>query len=160
MYYEARIHQIIEVTNAMAAAEKIKNGNIPGYQVMKWISSDEKFYMYAVPDGHIDNILLELAILKQAIESEGAPYQQVESITNGWIGDAEILGRFLEAAESSDIIMHANAQLILDKPNGHEIATFTCGCCGNWFKGNVQKQLTFGQDTGYGICDECQLHWY
>ncbi|MCH5685469.1 hypothetical protein LWM68_15115 [Niabella sp. W65] len=156
MYYEARTHEIVEVTNAVEAAIKIKSGKIYTYQVMKWISRNGKFFMYAVPDGHLDNMLLELAILRQEINQNEPRYQQIESITNGWIDDAYTLGKYLEESESSDFIMSTNAQLIIGRPKGHEMAWFTCGCCGNSFLGNVQEQIEFDQDAGYGICDSCQ----
>jgi len=159
MYYEARIHQIVEVASAIAAAEKIRSESMYTYQVMKWTSKDGNYYMYAVPDGHLDEMLAELAILRQNKDQEDAPYQQIESITNGWIEGTDMLARYLQDAESSTMIMKSNAQLIIDKPKGDEQASFTCGCCGSWFKDNVQKQLKFDQDAGYGICDRCQ-HWH
>lgn len=155
MYYEARTHEIVEVTNAMEAAIKIKSGSIQTYQVMKWTSNDGKYFMYAVPDGHIDNMLLELAILRQEIHSINANYQQVESITNGWIDNIDILGKYLQESETSNFIMIKNAQLITGNPQGHEKAWFTCGCCGTSFLANVKEQIKFDQDAGYGICDRC-----
>ncbi|MBO9681964.1 MAG: hypothetical protein J7502_04745 [Flavisolibacter sp.] len=157
MYYEARTHEIIEVQNALQAAIRIKSGQLQTYQVMKWKSKDGKFFMYAVPDGHLDTMLLELAILRQKIDIVNSPYLQVESITNGWIKGAETLAKYLEEAESSTLIMKSNAQLIVGKPKGHERAWFTCGCCGNYFYGNVQEQQKFDQDAGYGICTNCHL---
>jgi len=156
MYYEARVHQIVEVASAADAAEKIKSCLIHSYQVAKWLSRDGQYFIYAVPDGHIDDMLLELAILRQPVGQENAPYQQVESITNGWIKEAKTLGKYLEEAESSTLVMNGNAQLIVGKPNGNETAWFTCGCCGNSFHGNVTAQLAFDQDAGYGICPDCQ----
>ncbi|OJV52474.1 MAG: hypothetical protein BGO31_07440 [Bacteroidetes bacterium 43-16] len=156
MYYEARTHEIVEVTSAIEAAIRIKSGKIQTYQVMKWTSKDRMYNMYAVPDGHIDNMLLELAILRQEILLVDAPYQQVESITNGWIDDPVNLGKYLEESESSDFIMNENAQLIVGRPSGNERAHFICGCCGTTFLGNVKEQLNFGQDAGFGICDRCQ----
>ena len=156
MYYEARIHEIIEVANAFDAAEKIKSEQIRTNQVMMWTSRDGQFLMYAVPDGHIDNMLLELAILRKTIQKDDAPYQQVESITNGWINDAETLCKYMEEAELSDIIMKSYTQLIIGQPKGNEVAWFSCGCCGTSFKDNVLAQLAFNQDAGYGICPKCQ----
>lgn len=126
---------------------------------MKWVSRDQRHYMYAVPDGHLDEMLSELAILRETINPENRTFQQIESITNGWIKGVEALATYLEEAELSDIIMVRKAQLIVGKPQGHEEANFTCGCCGNWFKDNVQKQLRYDQDAGYGICSKCQ-RWH
>lgn len=155
MYYESRTHEIVEVTNALDAAIKIKDGTVQTYQVTKWPSQDGKYFMYAVPDGHIDNMMLELAILRQDSNAADAPLQQVESITNGWIDNAQVLAYYLQEAESSDLLMQRNAQLIIGSPKGHETASFICGCCGNSFVGNVKEQLEFDQDAGYGICERC-----
>jgi hypothetical protein len=156
MYYEARTHIIVQTENAVDAAIKIKSGQVEPYHVTKWTSMDGKFFMYAVPDGHIDNILLELAILRQEIGLPNATLSQVESITNGWIDSPEKLGRYLRDAETSEIIMKTYAQLIIGKPYGHERARFICGCCGADFLGNVKFQQQFDLDAGFGICDSCQ----
>ncbi len=140
MYYEARIHEIVEVADATAAAALIR-GNIRSYQVVSWISKDEKFQMYAVPDGHIDEQMAELAILRKTAGDAEGKYQQVESITNAWIETVEELALFLEQAEDSDLIMSTDAQLIIGKPEGHEVAYFICSCCGSTFRGNIKYQV-------------------
>jgi hypothetical protein len=159
MYYEARVHELIEVISAEAAAGLIRSDKMYAYQVPCWNSQNGLYKMYAVPDGHIDNPFLEIAILRKPSSDENAPLMQVESITNGWIRSTNALAIYLQDAEKSDIVMNSNATLIVGNPKGDEQANFTCGCCGNWFSGNVQEQLKFNQDAGYGICNGCKK-WY
>lgn len=73
MYYEARVHEIYEVQNAEHAAQLIKSGTMHSCQVPCWISADGVYKMFAVPDGHIDNPLLELAILRKHIADTNVP---------------------------------------------------------------------------------------
>lgn len=159
MYYESRVHEVINMEDAYDAAEKIKNGTIRSYQVAAWPGKDKQYQFFAVPDGHIDNPMLELAILRKEIANSDSPYQQVESITNGWIESPEVLGKYLIEAEVSEWIMASNTQLIVGSPKGNETANFTCGCCGSWFEGNVKNQLKFDQDAGYGICNNCKMYY-
>lgn len=159
MYYEARVHELREVQNAEKAAELIKSGRMHSYQVPCWISQDGLYKIYAVPDGHIDDPFLELAILRKPLSDENEPLKQVESITNGWIDTTDALAVYLQQAENSDIIMKSKVTLIVGKPKGDEHANFTCGCCGTWFTGNVQEQLKFDQDAGYGICGDCKRYY-
>ena len=159
MYYESRVHEVISTEGAYDAALKIKNGTIHGHQVATWTGEDKQYQFYAVPDGHIDNPLLELAILRKEITNADSGYQQVESITNGWIESPEMLSKYLLEAETSEWIMASNAQLLTGSPKGNETANFTCGCCGSWFKDNIKYQLEFGQDSGYGICKGCERYY-
>ena len=159
MYYESRVHEVVETKDAFDAAMKIKNGTIRSYQVVAWLGQRSQYRFYAIPDGHIDNPMLELAILRKDICKSASPYQQVESITNGWIKSPEELGKYFTEAENSELLMVSDAQLIVDAPKGHEAANFTCGCCGAWFKGNVKDQLRFDQDAGYGICNNCAKYY-
>ncbi len=159
MYYESRVHEVISTSDAYDAARKIKNGTFHSYQVATWTSKDRQYQFFAVPDGHLDNPLLELAILRKEIAKAHSGYQQVESITNGWIESPEVLAKYLIEAETSEWIMAGNAQLIVGKPKGDETANFTCGCCGSWFEGNVKDQLKFDQDAGYGICNDCKRYY-
>jgi hypothetical protein len=156
MYYQSRVYVLVQAKNACDAARKIKSREIQTNEVLSWKSRNGEFQMYAVPDGHLDEMMCELAILRKPIAADSINYQQIESITNAWIEGAHALGKCLEEAETSDLIMQRNAQLIIDKPKGDEMASSTCGCCGAWFKGNVQEQLKFDQDAGYGLCDNCR----
>ena len=159
MYYEARVHEILEVKDPEAAANLFKSGTLHSYQVPCWISKDGLYKIYAVPDAHIDKPDFELAILRRSLANEEAPLQQVESITNGWIDSAAKLAVTLLEAETSNIVMNSNATLIVGKPTGTEVARFECGCCGEFFDGNVKEQLKFDQDAGYGICDGCKRYY-
>jgi len=159
MYYESRVHEIISTEDAFDAATKIKNGEIRGHQVVTWLGIDKQYQFFAVPDGHIDNPMLELAILRKEASKQDSPYQQVESITNGWIESPNELGKYFLDAEVSELIMTNNAQLIVGSPKGNETASFTCGCCGTCFEANVKDQLKFDQDAGYGICSDCKKYY-
>lgn len=158
MYYETKVHKLIEVKSASEAAEKIKSQDWHSYQAIAWPAKKENCTILAVCDGHVDNPKLELAILIKDNKTES--YTQIESITNGWIETADELEQYLVNAENEPMtVLWSPAQLIVDKPTGSEIATFTCGCCDSSFKGNIKYQLSFDQDSGYGICRKCERYY-
>lgn len=35
---------------------------------------------------------------------------------------------------------------------------FTCGCCGSGFRGDINEQREYDQDTDFGFCESC-LEW-
>ncbi len=139
MYYEARVYSIVHTTDAYEAAKMIKKENHYFNEVVTWVSRDKNFKIFAVADRHLGNPLLELAILRKLIDDTTETYCQVESITSGWIESSEELEKYLEESETSTWIMNAQALLIIDEPKGVEQANFICGCCGEWFKGNVKE---------------------
>jgi hypothetical protein len=159
MYYETKVHQLIEVKSVSEAAAKIKSPDWSDYQAIAWPAKKENCTILAVCDGHVDNPKLELAILIKDNATER--YTQIESITNGWIETAQELEQYLVHAEvdSPTAIEWAHASLIVDKPTGKEKAHFTCGCYGTGFNDNVKYQLTFDQDSGYGICKKCEQYY-
>jgi hypothetical protein len=161
MYFEPRTHELVSVSSAHEAAEKIKDGTIKSYQVATWPThNDPTVFMYAVPDGHLDNMMLELAMLRKSVNEK--QFLQVESITNGWIDSIKGLADCLLNSETAnDPIFIKPVQIIFGQPEGHEIATFECSCCGESFRDNVKKQLAYDQDSGYGVCpDKCAARWH
>ena len=152
MYYETKTHQTVEVQDAIAAAAFIRSKEMRTYHAIKWNVGDR--FIYAVPDGHADEPLTELAVIEQTKQS----FKQIESLTNASIESTEDLAKYLKEAEDGKINMGAT-NLILGAPTGKENASFTCGCCGEWFKSNVLYQQQFDQDDGYGICKPCERYY-
>ncbi|GEP97683.1 hypothetical protein [Chitinophaga cymbidii] len=148
MYFEARVHLIRNITSRKEAAILIKEQKSHWYEALAWQGNTHVFL--CVADGHIDNMFLEIAVLRQ--EPDGS-FWQVESITAGWIETAEELEHYFMEAEQANPFK--KVQLIVEVPKDHEFVRFICGCCGNIFQGNVKKQLAFNQDAGYGFCDRC-----
>lgn len=91
-------------------------------------------------------------------DPDGKTYQ-VESITAGWIKTEGELANYFEKGVELPYFTKSEVNPIFGEPKGDEVAWFTCGCCGNGFKGNVARQLKFDQDSGYGICPKCE-HFY
>lgn len=151
MYYEARIHEKLPMLDTKSAALAYRNSS-ESYQT-PCFTIDTKTY-YLVPDGHIDNVKAECAVL---VEYNGE-FKQIESITSAWVNSDEKFIEYINKAIVNPQKM-GKANIVFDKPLGHEMATFECGCCGNQFKGNIQEQLEYDQDAGYGICISCS-HWY
>jgi hypothetical protein len=147
MYYEAICHKEQPVKDATQAAELIKEGKIPSYITLSWNSPNGKFF--AVSDTHIDDsAFAETAI----IEQKGNEFFLKDSITVGWVKSTKEVIRYFSEAETAEA--HRKTQLILNEPK-EEKAFFTCGCCGEYFKDSVKKQIQFDQDLGFGICNRC-----
>lgn len=154
MFYESRTHELLQVSSPLEAAQKIKNHDVSGYQVLAY-QIDGSTYL-AVNDAHIDDSnFAETAVLKQL---EDGTYLQIESITAAWIKTAEQLAQYFADAAKEPCLPH-KANIIIGKPKGNETAYFTCGCCGEGFRGNVKAQLEFDQDAGYGICPNCEQYY-
>ena len=113
MYYEIKVHQLIEVKSVSEAAAKIKSQDWSDYQAIAWPAKKENCTILAVCDGHVDNPKLELAILIKDNATER--YTQIESITNGWIETAQELEQYLVHAEtdSPTAIEWSHAHLIV-----------------------------------------------
>ena len=153
MFFEARTHEIVPVADAMAAARfvKEKGENVWNYQCPEFKVGDKTIVI--VNDASIhDSDFAEVAVL---CRNDDGSYDQIESITVGWIKTVEEVEKtFLEAAETPYPM--GKRTLIVGKPKGDETAWFTCGCCGTGFKGNVKHQQKFDQDAGYGYCPRCE----
>lgn len=152
MYFETVVHEIKQVANATEAAELIKSGSIASYVALQWESEHGTFL--AIDDAHIDDSAFAETAM---IQKRGDEYFQVESITSAWCSLKE-LKESLKRTENEPAI---NKKVILniDKPDPKAIAGFTCGCCGEYFRDFVEKQLKFDQDSGYGICKECEKYY-
>jgi hypothetical protein len=153
MFYESIPQKVVPVANATEAAEKIKTGQVYSGQALFYQSSHGKFYV--VSDSHIDDRAFAEVAFIQEINGE---LFQIESITAAWVETTEELAEMFVSTETEPAIK-SKTQLILGEPI-NQIASFTCGCCGQWFRGNVAHQLTFNQDQGYGICTSCEAMYY
>lgn len=153
MYYEARTHQSFPVNTALEAAQKIKNRHeLFSNSVLKYPVSEG--IIYIVPDGHIDHPFGEVAVI---LEKDGKR-NQIESITAAWIDTPEELAEYFDKAIVSNYDM-GEAQLSIDGVNSTQKASFTCGCCGGYFKSTIQQQKKYDQDQGFGICPSCETYY-
>ena len=149
MYFESKVFSIKQVKDTDEVAVLIKSGQVRGYEALQWQVNG--FSCLCVPNGHVDNPFLEVAILR--VEADNS-YSQLDSITAGWISTAEQLAICLKEAEKQE--PRWEVQLIVDRPKGDERARFACSCCGECFMGNVKEQLKHDQDDGYGLCPVCE----
>ena len=152
MYFETRVHKVIEVADAMEAAKKIKDGTAAEYHALHWKSEHGDFY--AVSDSFCAYPPFNETAL---IAKDNEKYYQIESISVVWVDEEKELAEIFKQAEADQPISRS-VGLIIDAPKD-EVAWFTCGCCGNGFRDNVKKQLAFDQDTGYGICKRCEEYY-
>ena len=152
MYFETVVHEIKQVANATEAAELIKSGSIASYVALQWESEHGTFL--AVNDAHIDDSAFAETAM---IHKRGDEYFQIESITAGWCDLQQLEESFKETEKEPAI----NKKVILNigKADHDAKAFFTCGCCGEYFRDFVEKQLKFNQDSGYGICNECEKYY-
>lgn len=147
MYYESRRYTSRKVSDASEAATLIFAG-LPTYTAVRWTTSDGRD-LVAVDDMNINGpAWFELAVIDLTNKV------QIESITKGWVDNAEILARDLALCEGSGYSM-GPAVLALDGEGGDNKATFTCSCCGEGFESTIAAQEKFDQDTGYGYCLSC-----
>lgn len=159
MYYEGRIYVLHAVRDAHEAAQLMFGRELEWYKVPVWeLESGHK--MMLVADGHLDSMFDEVAVIRQ----EGDRMYQVESITLGWIKSADYFEELILPCEApnfrGDDPIKRQVVLSIGEPRIDTIAGMMCGCCGAWFKGVVRDQLAFGQDAGYGFCDECSEMYY
>jgi hypothetical protein len=153
MYYESIVHRLRPVASSEEAARLIYSGEVNAYDAVSWKGSDNKNYI-AVSDTHIDDRAFgETALLL----ADNGVFFQMESITIAWIHSVEKVIKYFKQIETQDFKLGKH-QLIIGAPTDEQKANFTCGCCGNWFNDFVKKQLTFDQDSGYGICPDCQKY--
>lgn len=149
MNFETRIYILRHVQGPEEAARIIKSDERKIYEALTWKGAAHQFYCVAA--GHIDDPFLEVAVLRDGPDNEK---YQIESITAGWIDDPDQLARYLADAQSGS--PYRKVVFIVNKPKGDEVAWFICSCCGQDFKGNVAQQLTYDQDSGYGLCNACR----
>lgn len=155
MYFETITHELVMVSNAREAAEGIKSKRFVHYQVPSWNHNGVQWFI--VSDTHADDSAFgESAIIVHA----HGHYIQVESFTIAWMKDIDQLVSDLENLyDETTWPIKKPVNLILDIIEGTEMAQFDCGCCGTRFKGNVKEQLEYGQDAGFGICDNCNHNY-
>lgn len=153
MYYEARTHRLKNVASPTEAANLLKSGELSTCEVTTWIDSETTEQVFAVPDGHINNMLSEIALLIKREDN----YYQIESLTNSRMSEEALANDFANFPSEPSIFK--KTQLIVGSPTAEQTAYFECGCCGKSFNDNVKKQLEFDQDAGYGICDSCSIYY-
>ena len=154
MYYESRVHKLMPVSSSDFAAKLIKSGHTFGYEAISWTGSDGKNYL-AVNDASIDDKnFAETAVLL----CENGNYFAIESITVPWESLKELRETFREV-EKQPYPVKMPTQLLIDAPDDTQRADFICGCCGESFNDLFKKQLTYDQDSGYGICPDCQKYY-
>lgn len=151
MYFESIVHRIRKAVDAEDAARLLKGGAEP-YEAIEW--ENENGCFLAVSDTHIDDIPFGETALLQRKEDR---YYQIESLTVAWMSETELVKQLRRFETSPSVWVEKN--LIVDKPHKDDKAQFICGCCGEWFTGNVTYQLDFDQDSGYGICNNCENYF-
>lgn len=151
MYFEAIIHQKLPVADAQAAATAYRTTS-QSYQTPCFSIGSDTFYLVA--DHYVDSPKAECAVL---MERDGKFYQ-IESITSAWIDTNEEFEKSIVKAVT-EIEIYGEVNIIFDKAKGTETANFECGCCGNGFTGNVKRQLEYDQDSGFGICPDCEQYY-
>lgn len=153
MYFETTVHTEKQIAGAREAAELIKAGALHGYEALTWTNTTNWTQYFVVNDAGC-NYYHEVAII---VKQQDGTFVQIESLTAGWIKTVEELSKSIEEC-FQEPAMQKPVKLMFNQVDPTAVANFTCGCCGEWFKGNVAKQLTYGQDTGYGICPSCEKY--
>jgi len=156
MYYQAIIHKEEVIPDLNVLVSRIFGDNkAPCFHAFVLTNNDNVFYF--VNDAHIDDTTFsELAVLVK----EDGRYYQIESLT--MVNEKQALDLILETvcAYNKNVVTHkTKTQLLINNAEIESEAHFTCGCCGNGFRGNVIKQLAFDQDNGYGICTRCEQYY-
>jgi hypothetical protein len=146
MFFESRVYEIIEKDNTQEVVNYLKSDDWQSYQAVGCKNKNGDLVL-AVPDGHIDSPIDELAIVNQT------QHRQIESLTWGWLKDDECL-RYIEDCFNSDINM--GKAYVASKPSEIVNQMFICGCCGEDFLSDGEYQERFDQDAGYGICPDCE----
>lgn len=146
MNFENRINVIHPATSIEQIAEAFFNRNWPGhgYQLGNIIFVDDQS-----PHG---TGILEVAVVDQ---ERG----KLESITVGWCRSVgEVLRYFRECLLPDAPVVNKNCRVPL---SGTEIKIvhLECGCCGQSFSDDYHAQKRFDQDTGFGICKDCQKYY-
>lgn len=154
MYYESRIYKPFPVASFLEAAEAIKERKAYTFHAITFNLSPDKEVIF-VDDSHCDDSGFgEVAVILK----EDGVFKQIESITAGWIKSIEVLADYFSKAVTNPCSMGI-AKLNIGQAQPNATANFTCGCCGDWFKGVVEEQLKFDQDNGYGICNGCAKYY-
>jgi hypothetical protein len=149
MYFESRINKILDCNDLKTIAEKFYTRSFSrecnGYKYNKFIFVDDRKFCSGSP--------LEVAVVN-AEENK-----KVESITVSWLKDTkETYTYFLDA-----ITRNENCGAV-KVPMSREdfkniLVEFECGCCGNFFEDEFENQEKYDQDTGFGICLDCQQYY-
>lgn len=152
MYYEA-IPQTEPITlDVTELATRLKSGEKSHITPFRY-EHEGNFYLVVSDVSVNSSPFFESAIIREA------DMMQIESLTIGWIDTPEEVKQYLINSCTEPCNM-GKADLIIGNPKNDDVASFECGCCGSYFKGNVKKQLAFGQDSGYGICQKCEDRFY
>jgi hypothetical protein len=164
MYYEGRISttfqidkdEILSVLNETGKElkhVKRKDGtpqNATLYSEVLFIfEHNGKKYGFANDESTCEGIT-ELAILD--IDN----MTQIESLTLGWVKGNKAKA-VLDCCDNP--FSQQKTGIMLDEKFNiikQPLSYYTCGCCGAGFKSTHKEQSKFDQDSGYGICIECE----
>jgi len=93
--------------------------------------------------------VLEVAVVDQV-------RGKLESITVGWCKTLDqVVEYFRECLKPDAPVVNKNVRVPL-KESDIVFVSLECGCCGQPFKDSYQRQKKFDQDSGFGICKECE----
>ncbi len=150
MYYETMQHKRRPVSGPDEAAELIHKHEARQWEALTWKLDDGR-ELCAVADHTCEKPWFETAVI------DLTNWQQIESITMGWIDDAEEKAKYLRECADTDFSMGkpGGAKFPLDGENDDIQGWFECGCCGEGFQSTIAKQKRYDQDNGYGFCPSC-----
>lgn len=148
MYYESRIHERKQFETVAAMVKAMKAHEVMAYHALEVPSLG----LMVVADQPDD--FGEAAIIK--VESE--KLMQIESLTLAWIEPKQWEKEIISCLENPCSMREAKVQFA-GSVDASAKAWFTCGCCGNGFKGVVAEQLKYDQDNGFGICVKCEKYY-
>lgn len=149
MYYEGRISKIKHFNNLEELLNAISQNFF--YNVLYTFNIDNTLYGFANDQRNCETIC-EAAILNLTNQT------QIESVTLDWIKGDKIF-YFTELFKNPSPMKSSLPFKIIDNEivqNKPILSWFECGCCGTSFKSDYKYQMQFDQDSGYGICSECE----
>lgn len=152
MYYQSIVHRELAVDSVKMLLDLITGRNkeiqkTESYNALKLIHGAHTFYF--VNDAHIDDrSFTETAVILFLNDK----FYQIESLTILETTEEDFIIKSIEILPDK----RSETQLLINNVPENAFANFTCGCCGQWFYGNVKQQLEYDQDNGYGICEKCE----
>ena len=151
MYYES-IPQNQPITlDVKEVANRLKQQGLSHITPFRY--EVEGNYYLLVSDVNVNSSpFAESAVIRES------DMMQIESLTIAWMESTEEVERYLIDSCIEPHVM-GKASLIIGTPTEDAIGYFECGCCGNGFKSGVKYQLSFDQDSGYGICPKCERYY-
>ena len=164
MFYEGRISTVFQLDKDEITSVISGNGNELKHvkrrdgtpqnatlysDVLYIFDHNNKKYGFANDESTCEGIT-ELAIL------DIDQMTQIESLTIGWVKGNKLTA-ILDCCDKpainkkTGITLDENLQI-----TSQPMSYYTCGCCGDGFKSTHKVQAKFDQDSGYGICPDCE----